>query len=265
MIADFLLPLPLPLPLPSRLPCLHLPERILPTRPQRPRKTPRDDRHAIRHPRIRLLRRRLHPRTISILRRRQRPLPGLLRNLRRAQGCRRLRVADGEAGGIVIDGLEVTFAEIVAAFEDGAGPFAQEAFGLAFDVGFGFLGFGVEVDDFADPGGFEGFLFDGQFRQGGKEVALDVVGGEGAVGQGFEEEAHAFEQVVVRIDDGRFGFAVVAVEERGHFRQHTELVHGWSGGFFEAGVDVGFGGGGHAVAKFGDFFIDLVGDVLHDR
>lgn len=175
-----------------------------------------------------------------------------------------LRIADGEASRVVVDGLEVAFAEIVGAFEDGAGPFAQEALGLAFDARFGFLGFGVEVDDFADARGFEGFLVDGQFRQGGEEIALDVVGGEGAVGQRFEEEAHAFEQVVVRVDDGGFRFAVVAVEEGHHFRQHTELVHGWPGRFFAAGVDVGFGGGGHAVAELGDFFIDLVGDVLHD-
>jgi len=126
----------------------------------------------------------------------------------------------------------VTFAVVVAAFEDGAGPFAEETFGGAFDAGFGFFGLGVEEDDFADAAADEGFLVDGEFCEGGEEFALDVEGGEGAVGEGFEEEADAFEEVVFRVDDGGFDVAAVAVQEGGDFGEEAEFVHG------------GFGGGG---------------------
>ena len=90
--------------------------------------------------------------------------------------------------GVVFGGWEGTFAIIVAALEDGAGPFAEEALGGAFDAEFWFFGFGVEEDDFADAGGDEGFFVDGEFGEGGEELALDVVGGELAVGEGFEEK-----------------------------------------------------------------------------
>ena len=83
--------------------------------------------------------------------------------------------------------------------------------GLAFDGEFGLLGFLVEEYDFADAAGDEGFLVDGELGQGGEELALDVVGREGAVREGFEEEAHGFEEVVFRVYDGVLDVPVVAV------------------------------------------------------
>ena len=65
--------------------------------------------------------------------------------------------------GIVVGGGEVAFAVVVAALEDGAGPFAHEALGGAFDGELGFFGFGVEEDDFADAGADEAFFVDGEF------------------------------------------------------------------------------------------------------
>lgn len=153
-------------------------------------------------------------------------------------------------------------AEIVAALEDGAGPLAEKAFGLTLDGRFGLFGLGVEEDDLADARGNEGFLVDRQLRQAGEEFALDVVGREGAVGEGLEEEADALEEVVLGVDDGRFDFAVVAVKERGNFGEEAELVHRWFGRVLGAGVDVHFGGFGHPDPEGGNFFIGERVDVL---
>ena len=56
---------------------------------------------------------------------------------------------------------------------------------------------------------------------------MDIVGGEGAVGEGFEEEAYAFQEVVFWVYDGAFHVSTVAVEEGGNFREEAEFVHGW--------------------------------------
>lgn len=66
-------------------------------------------------------------------------------------------------GGIEVRGREGALAVIVAAFEDGAGPLADEQVGAAADGEFHFFGFGVEEDDFAQAAADEGFFVDGQF------------------------------------------------------------------------------------------------------
>jgi len=157
--------------------------------------------------------------------------------------------------GVVFRGLEVAFAVVVAALEDGAGPFAHKTLGGAFDGELGLLGLCVEEDDFADSGGDEGFLVDGEFGQTGEELALDIVGREAAVAEGFEEEAHAFEEVVFGVDNGVFDFLGVAVEQGGYFREQAELMHCWLGWGLGAGFDIQLRGFGHTVAEGGDFFV----------
>ena len=66
-------------------------------------------------------------------------------------------------GGVKIRGREGPLAVIVAAFEDGAGPLADEEVGGAADGKLDFLGFGVEEDDFPETAADEGFFIDGQF------------------------------------------------------------------------------------------------------
>ena len=107
--------------------------------------------------------------------------------------------------------MKRAFAVVVAALEDGAGPFAEEALGGAADGKFGFFGLGVEEDDFADAARNQTFLVDGEFGEAGEQFALDVVGGETAVAEGFEEETHGFEEVIFGVDDGVFDFLRVAV------------------------------------------------------
>lgn len=188
----------------GRLPRLHLPERVLAARAQRPGEHASRNRAAPRRNRVRLLL-RLHPGSVASVRGRQHLLPRFLRRLRRRKGhgaAARGVGAQREARRVVVGGLEVPLAEIVAALEDRARPLAEEAFSLAFDGRFGLFGFGVEEDDFADARGNEGFLVDGQLGQAGEELALDVIARERAVGEGLEEEADAFEEVVLRVDDG---------------------------------------------------------------
>ncbi len=91
---------------------------------------------------------------------------------------------------------------------------------------------------------------------------MDVVRGQGAVGEGLEEEAHGFEEVVFGVDDGGFDVAAVAVEECGDFREEAQFVGGGFGGVGGAGADVELGGFGHAVAEGGDFFVGGGGEVL---
>lgn len=91
---------------------------------------------------------------------------------------------------------------------------------------------------------------------------MDVVGGEGAVREGFEEEAHRFQEVVFWVHDGVLDVPAVAVEQAGDFGEEFEFVHGGTGGLGGAGGDVGFGGFGHADAEVGDFFVGHAVEVL---
>ena len=114
--------------------------------------------------------------------------------------------------------MKLAFAVVVGTFEDWAGPFCEEALGGAFDGDFGFLRLCVEEDHLSYPTRDEAFFVDGEAGEGGHEFALNVVGGEGCVGEeGFEEEADGFEEVVFRVDDCGFDFARVAVEEGRYF------------------------------------------------
>ena len=105
----------------------------------------------------------------------------------------------------------MTLPVIIAAFEDGPRPFTHQTFGGAFDAELGLFGFGVEEDYLADAAGYEGFFVDGEFGEGGEEFALDVVGGERTVGERFEEEADAFEEVIFWVYDGGFNVSAVAI------------------------------------------------------
>ena len=89
---------------------------------------------------------------------------------------------------------------------------------------------------------------------------MDVVGGELAVREGFEEKSDGFEEVVFWVYDGGFDVARVAVEKGGYFGEETEFVHGWLVGL--AGVDVELGCFGHADAEVGDLFISHCIQVL---
>ena len=89
---------------------------------------------------------------------------------------------------------------------------------------------------------------------------MDVVGGELAVREWFEEEADGFEEVVFGVYDGGFDIAGVAVEKGGYFGEETEFVHGWLVGL--AGVDVELRCFGHADTKIGDLFISHCIQVL---
>ena len=95
---------------------------------------------------------------------------------------------------------------------------------------------------------------------------MDVVGGELAVREGFEEETDGFEKVVFWVYDGGFDVPGVAVEKGGYFGEKTEFVHGWLVGL--AGIDVELGCFGHADAEIGDLFIShcikVLGDVKID-
>ena len=164
--------------------------------------------------------------------------------------------------GIEIRGHEVALAVIVAAFQDRTGPLTDEHVGGAADGEFDFPGFGVEEHDFAQAAADEGFLIDGQFCQSGEEFALDVVGREGAVGEGFEKEAHRFQEVVLRVDDGVLDVPAVTVEQAGDVREEFELVHRGTRGLGGAGGDIGFGSFSHADAKVGDFFVGHAVEVL---
>ena len=175
--------------------------------------------------------------------------------------CRRKRQSRCrlELGARVVVGLaELFLGVVVAAGEDGTLPFLNEALGLALDVDFWTLGLGVEEDDLADAAADESFFVDGELGKAVKEVALDVVGGEGAIFQRLEEEADRFEEVVFWIHD-------VALDggsryQRDHFRKELQFVH--CGFAFTAGFHVGLGSIGHAVAEFVDFGIGLCFKVL---
>ena len=91
---------------------------------------------------------------------------------------------------IEVAGLDVTFSVVVGTLEDRPAPLSQKALGHALDVEFGPLALGVEEDDLADAGGHEGVLLDGEAEQGVEDLALDLVGGQGAVVERFEEELH---------------------------------------------------------------------------
>ena len=91
---------------------------------------------------------------------------------------------------------------------------------------------------------------------------MDVVGGELAVREGFEEETDGFEKVVFWVYDGGFDVPGVAVEKGGYFGEKTEFVHGWLVGL--AGIDVELGRFGHTDAEIGDLFISHCIKVLGD-
>lgn len=91
---------------------------------------------------------------------------------------------------------------------------------------------------------------------------MDVVGGELAVREGFEEETDGFEKVVFGVYDGGFDVSGVAVEKGGYFGEETEFVHGWLVGL--AGIDVELGCFGHADAEVGDLFIGHCIQVLEN-
>ena len=91
---------------------------------------------------------------------------------------------------------------------------------------------------------------------------MDVVGGELAVREGFEEETDGLEKVVFWVYDSGFDVAGVAVEEGGYFGEKAKFVHGWLVGL--AGIDVELGCLGHADAEIGDLFISHCIKVLAD-
>ena len=95
---------------------------------------------------------------------------------------------------------------------------------------------------------------------------MDVVGGELAVREGFEEEANGFKKVVFWVYYGGLDVSGVAVEKGGYFGEKTEFVHGWLVGL--AGIDVELGCFGHTDAEIGDLFIShcikVLGDVNTD-
>lgn len=147
-----------PLPLTRHLPRLDPPERIIPARALRPRKLARAHNNITpRHDRV-ALDRRVDPRPVRPLRRRQLPSPALLgrRLLRRdrvaapgtAAAC-----AGGQARRIVVSRLEQAVAVVVAALEDWAGPFGEHALGLALDAQLELLALRVEQDYFAKAAG----------------------------------------------------------------------------------------------------------------
>lgn len=126
--------------------------------------------------------------------------------LRLQWGIRECLRGQGEVVGIyvrrIVVGLsKLLLAVVVGATEDWARPICEEALGLSLDDQLGALALDVEHDDLADSGCDEGVLVDRQLGQRSKELFLDVIGGQTAVAQGLEEEAHCFEDVGLGVHD----------------------------------------------------------------
>ena len=116
---------------------------------------------------------------------------------------------------IEVAGLDVTFSVVVGTLEDRSAPLSQKALGHALDIEFGPLALGVEEDDLADAGGHEGVLLDGEAEQGVEDLALDLVGGQGAVVERLEEELDVQQEVRIRIDNSRL--VPISVQHRHDF------------------------------------------------
>ena len=126
---------------------------------------------------------------------------------------------------IYVPGLDLPLLVVISPLEDGPAPLAHEALGHALDLGLGALGLCVEEDDLADAAGQQGLLLDGHPGQGGEDLALDVVGGQAAVGaQGLEEVLDGLEEVGLRVQDGVLD--VLPVQERHDLGQELDLGHG---------------------------------------
>lgn len=243
---------PLPRPAPPSMPRLQLPEHLIPTRAQPLNPTLDSTQITPRHNGIRA-HTSLDPRPILRPRHRQRRLPGRgpLGLLVRAGALARHLARPDRLNRIILCLDELALAVVVAALEDRPRPLADQPLRLALNACLCAGRARVEVRDFADARGDEGVFGDGELGEAREELALDVVGWEGAVVEGLEEEAYGFEDVDFRVDER--GLQRVAVQEGYHFRQHLQLVHRGLAGF--AGKGVSLCGFGHAAAHFFEFVV----------
>lgn len=154
--------------------------------------------------------------------------------------------------------LDVALLVVVGALEDRAAPLTQQSLGDALDADLGLLALGVEQDDLADAAGPQRLLLDREAGQRLEDLSLDVVGREGAVVEGLEEELDVLQEVGVGVHDGRL--VVVAVEQRHDLRQELELVQGRLVGF--ARLVVCLAGVLHADLEVCDSLVQLIFQVL---
>lgn len=78
--------------------------------------------------------------------------------------------------------LNLPLLVVIGPLEDGPAPLAHEPLGHALDLWLGALSLGVEEHDLANAAGRQGLLLDGHLGQGGEDLALDIVGGQAAIG-----------------------------------------------------------------------------------
>lgn len=121
--------------------------------------------------------------------------------------------------------LNLPLLVVIRPLEDGPAPLAHEPLSHALDLWLGALGLGVEEHDLADAAGRQGLLLDGHSGQGGKDLTLDVVGRQAAVGsQGLEEVLDRLQEVGLRVQDGVLD--VLPVQQCHDLGQQLHLGHG---------------------------------------
>lgn len=156
--------------------------------------------------------------------------------------------------------LDLPFLVVVCPLEDGPAPLAHETLSHALDLWLGALGLGVEQHDLADAAGRQGLLFDRHLGQGGEDLALDVVGGQAAVGsQGLEEVLDRQQEVGLGIQYGVLD--VLPVQQCHDLGQKLHL--GYGGAVIFARNVVLLTCCLHPDLKIRDDIVELLFQVLH--
>lgn len=115
----------------------------------------------------------------------------------------------GYALVIEVARLNVTFLVVVSSAKNRSAPLAQKTLSHALDADLGSLALCVEEHNLANSTGHECVLLNGEADECGEDVALNIVGRQGAVGQRLEEELDALEKICVWVNDR--SLVVVAV------------------------------------------------------
>lgn len=155
--------------------------------------------------------------------------------------------------------LDLPLLVVICPLEDGPAPLAHEPLSHALNLWLGALGLGVEEHDLADTAGRQGLLLDGHPGQGGEDLALDVVGGQAAVGsQGLEEVLDGLQEVGLWVQDGVLD--VLPVQQRHDLGQQLHLGHG--GAIFVARHVVLLTCSLHPDLQVGDDVVELLLQIL---
>lgn len=159
---------------------------------------------------------------------------------------------------VVVARLNRPLLVVVRPLQNRPAPFSQQLLGHSLDARLGLLAPRVEQHDLADAAAQKGLLLDIELRKPHEDVALDVVGWQGAVVEGLEEELDVLEEVGIGVEDGMSD--VVAVHHGHNVWEELELVN--CGLAMFAGLVVLLAGSIHHLIEANELIINLVLKIL---